>query len=361
MDSTVSRICSCCMLTALLLLCPGSAQKSKQTGDTFKTELFLNGDDLDSGLYEGEVRGRRLFGGSQIPHGWGTIYYFTTDKYNRQNYTGDWVNGTREGNGTTFWRDGSIYSGEYRNGLEDGFGNIRYPNGNTLDATFEQGKIQGHGVFRYANGDQREGIFTDNILSGQVIFTRANGTTILEEWDNGKRIEAKKETTPNEHAEERTETRRPDNAPTRRPDNTNVKGDDDSATTAAEPAVERPVDTPSDHGHGGVEVSDHELDADLGDLPTLWYSETHQIQTDDNLTPNQDITSSTFEAFDNALRQAHDAGETEHNPALNRINLKHVLDIVKKWDDSRIKVDRRGRRVDTDSGAKSERRFLIDF
>jgi hypothetical protein len=27
----------------------------------------LNGDDLDSGLYEGEVRGRRLFGGSQVP------------------------------------------------------------------------------------------------------------------------------------------------------------------------------------------------------------------------------------------------------------------------------------------------------
>jgi hypothetical protein len=30
-------------------------------------QLFLNGDDLDSGLYEGEVRGRRLFGGSQVP------------------------------------------------------------------------------------------------------------------------------------------------------------------------------------------------------------------------------------------------------------------------------------------------------
>jgi hypothetical protein len=31
----------------------------------------------------------------EIPHGRGTIYYFTTDKYNRQNYTGDWLNGTR--------------------------------------------------------------------------------------------------------------------------------------------------------------------------------------------------------------------------------------------------------------------------
>jgi hypothetical protein len=37
----------------------------------------------------------------------------------------------------------------------------------------------------------------------------------------------------------------------------------------------------------------------------------------------------------------------EHNPALNQINLRHVLDIIKKWDDSRIKVDRKGRRIDT--------------
>jgi hypothetical protein len=48
-------------------------------------------------------------------------------------------------------------------------------------------------------------------------------------------------------------------------------------------------------------------------------------------------------------RQVHDAAE--HNPTRNQINLRHVLDIVKKWDEGRIKVDRRGRRIDSGSSS----------
>ena len=79
------------------------------------------------------------------------------------NYTGQWVDGEREGNGTTSFRDGAVYTGEYRwvyrctvimlnlcvrSGLEHGRGFIRYPNGNSLDAEFVAGKIMGHGVFK---------------------------------------------------------------------------------------------------------------------------------------------------------------------------------------------------------------------
>ena len=84
----------------------------------------------------------------------------------RVNYTGQWVQGEREGNGTTSFRDGAVYTGEYRlvtdavnhlhmsystffrSGLEHGLGFIRYPNGNSLDAEFVAGKIMGHGVFK---------------------------------------------------------------------------------------------------------------------------------------------------------------------------------------------------------------------
>jgi len=155
----------------------------------FRTELFLNSNDLNAGLYEGQVKGRRRFGDTQVPHGEGTIYYFTTDKFNRVNYTGDWVNGQREGNGSTSFKDGAVYQGGYKKGLEDGHGFIRYENGNTLDAEFVAGKIQGHGVFRYANGDQREGFFKDNILDGQVIFTRRDGFTVIEQWEDGKQVQ----------------------------------------------------------------------------------------------------------------------------------------------------------------------------
>jgi len=165
-----------------------SSAQARNQKDVFKTELFLNKNDLNSGLYEGEVKGRRRFGGTQVPHGFGSIFYFSNDKFNRVNYTGEWVNGDREGNGTTHFRDGAVYQGEYKSGLEHGQGYIIYPNGNSLDAEFVGGKIMGHGVFRYATGDQREGFFVDNILDGQVIFTRRDGTTAIEKWVKGEKV-----------------------------------------------------------------------------------------------------------------------------------------------------------------------------
>jgi len=177
------------MAVCLTFLQGTCQQGTRARQEAFKAELFLNSDDLNAGLYEGEVRGRKRFGDTQVPHGEGTIYYFTTDKYNRVNYTGDWVNGQREGNGTTSFKDGAVYQGGYEQGLEAGAGYIRYQNGNTLDAQFVAGKIQGHGVFRYAGGDQREGFFKDNILDGQVIFTRSDGLTVIEQWVDGKQVQ----------------------------------------------------------------------------------------------------------------------------------------------------------------------------
>jgi len=159
-----------------------------QEVEIFTTEKFLSGSDLNSGLYNGEVKGRRRFEETQVPHGFGSIFYFTNDRLNRHNYTGYWVDGNREGNGTTNFKDGSVYVGEYRNSLEDGNGSIMYSNGNKLEAEFRDGQIQGHGVYRYANGDQREGFFSDNVLDGQAIFTRNDGTTIIEKWTNGTRL-----------------------------------------------------------------------------------------------------------------------------------------------------------------------------
>ena len=138
----------------------------------FYFQLFLNdGDDLNSGLYEGMVKGRRRFGTTQVPHGFGIINYFNNDKFHRKNYTGYWENGTRHGNGTTHFRDGSMYKGQYGNGVEVGRGTITYPNGNILKGTFTDGKIHGHTVLQYANGDQREGFFRLNELDGQVGIT----------------------------------------------------------------------------------------------------------------------------------------------------------------------------------------------
>ena len=147
-------------------------------------QIFLDKDDLNSGLYEGTVRGRRLFTSSAVPHGRGTIFYFNNDKFHRVNYTGQWVDGTRQGNGSTYFKDGSVYRGEYREGVEEGEGTILYPNGNILEGEFVDGKIHGHAVFKYPNGDQREGVFSENVLDGQVIYTRANGRIVIGNMHN---------------------------------------------------------------------------------------------------------------------------------------------------------------------------------
>lgn len=84
----------------------------------------MNDGNLNSGLYEGTVRGRRRFGGSQVPHGRGVINYFTNDALQRLNYTGEWRGGDREGRGTTWFRDGTVYVGEYEGGVEHGEGRI---------------------------------------------------------------------------------------------------------------------------------------------------------------------------------------------------------------------------------------------
>ena len=68
----------------------------------------------------------------QVPHGVGTIYYFTTDKFNRVNYTGDWADGEREGNGTTSFKDGAVYQGGYKKvggQVEGGQKTIYFPRG----------------------------------------------------------------------------------------------------------------------------------------------------------------------------------------------------------------------------------------
>ncbi len=102
-------------------------------------QLFLNNGDLNSGLYEGMVVGRRRFGGTQTPHGFGVINYFTNDPFQRLNYTGEWVSGNREGNGTTYFKDGTVYEGEYRDGVEHGDGKIRQASHSLIGGGLESG------------------------------------------------------------------------------------------------------------------------------------------------------------------------------------------------------------------------------
>ena len=128
----------------------------------------------------------------------------------RVNYTGHWVQGEREGNGTTSFRDGAVYTGEYRwvtdtvnlhmsssiPGLDwsmDEASSV-IPMGTALTRSLWLGRSWDTesssesklflvkfelDQFRYASGDQREGFFRDNILDGQVHEMAINVSNIF--------------------------------------------------------------------------------------------------------------------------------------------------------------------------------------
>ncbi len=87
---------------------------------------------VEDGLYKGDLRR----GGGGIPHGSGTLIYFTDDSKGRYNYSGDWRDGSRHGLGATAFRNGDLYRGRYSDGLENGRGKIFYSNGDTFEGAF---------------------------------------------------------------------------------------------------------------------------------------------------------------------------------------------------------------------------------
>jgi len=78
-------------------------------------------------------------------------------------YTGDWVNGMRDGQGIQEWTDGSKYEGQWSND-----------------------KANGYGILHHADGDVYEGQWVDDKACGKGIYTHANGASYNGEWKDDK-------------------------------------------------------------------------------------------------------------------------------------------------------------------------------
>ena len=92
-------------------------------------KIIYEGDFINGLYYIGEKKGGKK-------HGKGIEYYTNQKKA----YEGDFVNDKREGNGKSFFEDGSIkYSGEWKNGSENGKGILYYQNGKIeVEGYFEE-------------------------------------------------------------------------------------------------------------------------------------------------------------------------------------------------------------------------------
>lgn len=135
--------------------------------------------------YEGQIM-------NFVPHGKGSYY---SDKLM---YSGDWVYGRREGEGTVSfdnedsyagsWKndvyegegvyefhDGGVYSGEWKNGLQNGFGTYRKESF-VYEGYWRDGMMDGQGTIVFANGDVYSGNFKWNAFNGKGVYSFADGT-----------------------------------------------------------------------------------------------------------------------------------------------------------------------------------------
>lgn len=127
----------------------------------------------DGASYEGEWN----YGAS---HGYGTYVWANGDRY-----TGEFSNGLCHGYGTFLWANGDRYTGEFNNGIKNGYGILWSENGNRYTGEFNDGTYHGYGTFVWANGDRYTGEFSNGLCHGYGTFWWTNGTSQSGYWENG--------------------------------------------------------------------------------------------------------------------------------------------------------------------------------
>lgn len=114
-----------------------------------------------------------------VPQGKGTILYFDEVPYTK-NYTGEWLDGQKEGFGKMFWKDGDRYRGDWKNDLPRGKGEYQWSNGNKFVGQFKNGLPSGEGVYETKSGDIFVGNLKNGLPTGRGEFVYGEGK---KKWD----------------------------------------------------------------------------------------------------------------------------------------------------------------------------------
>ena len=109
-----------------------------------------------------------------------------TFKYNNGDvYTGTWYNNKRENEGTCTYNNGDTYKGYWKNDTCYQ-GTLTYANGDEYSGFWSKGKIYGRGKYRKADGSTYDGLFKDGKKDGGGLLIIADGDTIAGEFRNDK-------------------------------------------------------------------------------------------------------------------------------------------------------------------------------
>ena len=135
------------MKTATASLPPKSGQKTFSALDSTKGGVVSQ---LQTpGKYDYVYSKDRYVGDldpvTKLRHGEG-VYTFENPFFQ---YKGQYVNGTKEGQGVLLLRDGSRYEGQFSDGEITGTGERVYADGNIYRGEFQQGERHGYGEMEY--------------------------------------------------------------------------------------------------------------------------------------------------------------------------------------------------------------------
>jgi len=80
-------------------------------------------------------------------------------------YTGQWVNGRRDGHGTLFF-NGGVFEGDWDNGNATGRGSVYFKNGDNFVGSYEHNRKHGHGTYHWSDGAEEVGEYQHGTKTG---------------------------------------------------------------------------------------------------------------------------------------------------------------------------------------------------
>lgn len=107
-------------------------------------------------------------------------------------YEGEWLAGMRTGQGTMYYDDDTVYVGEFKENKRDGQGRRTWSDGGYIDGEWKDNEANGH-VINYIGGDENnpearvyEGEYVNGKREGTGTFTWPSGQKYEGEWKEGK-------------------------------------------------------------------------------------------------------------------------------------------------------------------------------
>jgi len=131
-----------------------------------------------NGNAQGQGRARSVDGRRSYSGGFVAGYFDGEGSYDWGNgvrYTGAFVRGRKSGPGKIDYPDHRNYQGQFKDDLYDGTGRYHDEDGSVYVGDFRLGQFEGRGTYTWSNGDQYVGEFKDNRMEGEGVYIRSNG------------------------------------------------------------------------------------------------------------------------------------------------------------------------------------------